>query len=84
MFIPTGLNLALPVMILSCMEELVGKPQKKKSKHEMRYSIFSSTGRRPVELMRYPFVCRPAVRLSVLLSVRPSIHKQYRVPLSPP
>ena len=30
---------------------------------------FSSTGQRPVDLMRYPFVRRPAVRLSARLSV---------------
>ena len=33
------------------------------------HDIFSSIGQRPVELMRYPFVRRPAVRLSVHLSV---------------
>ena len=50
-------------------------------------SIFSSTGQRSVELMRYPFVCRPTVRpsvrpsvcLSVCLSVRPSVRLSVRL-----
>ena len=38
-------------------------------------NIFSSTGRRPVELMRYPFFRR--------LADRPSVPKQYLAPLYP-
>ena len=51
-----------------------------KSKYKVLHSHFCSTGRRPVELMRYPFVRHLAVRLSVY----PSIRKQYFVPLSTP
>ena len=43
----------------------------KKNRIGMFILIFSSTGQRPVELMRYPFVRRPALR------------KQYLVPISP-
>ena len=38
-------------------------------------NISSSIGRRPVELMRYPFFRHPADR--------PSVRKQYLAPLSP-
>ena len=47
----------------------------KQSNCMRKKNIFSSTGQRPVELMRYPFFRRQ--------SVRPSVRKQYLAPLSP-